>query len=157
MFTKTPSENPPSVWMQSQKTNFILNFASVFFLFSAFLHEKLWKIMYWLVVGVGSTQKLLEISNIYQIWATLFNLETKYKIKFDKNILSWLPVFAPLPKLRPGRLPLSPHPSYDPEHCKEERGWCTKFLTFVGEWSAVDLFCVSTVSVSLATHFFEKH
>ena len=27
---------------------------------------------------------------------------------------SWLPVFAPLPKLRPRRPPLSPHPSYGP-------------------------------------------
>ena len=32
------------------------------------------------------------------------------------------------------------------QHCKKERDWCIKFLTFIGRWSSVDLsvwYCIS--------------
>ena len=46
---------------------FLLNFASNFlhFLFSAFLHKKLWKSIFWPVLVVCSTQTLVIIYNTY--------------------------------------------------------------------------------------------
>ena len=55
-----------SVWVLTQKNVFLLNFTTnllLFLRFSAFLHKKHWKWLFWLGFGMRSTQTLVKIYN----------------------------------------------------------------------------------------------